>query len=309
MHRRQLIRAAAGVAVLAAGLAALPAGAQSSDDYKIIVSGASGNLGGLTVDALLELGVAPERLILVSRTPEELELYGQMGASLRFGDFTQPESLPAAYEGGTRMLLISVGGQDDVSAAELLGRAIDAAKAVGVEHVAYTSYIGLSRGDLAGRAADHQAAEEYLRASGLDWTMLRNSIYMDGQLVRAARRMFDTGTAVVPPDESPISYIARADCALAAATVLATPGHAGRVYDLTGPEVVGFSDIADIVEDLGGRDIELEQAGPDARPGFGRPGMAFTTEDFEELVGRRPVSARDFLEQAFDNRFGAADDN
>src|SRR5690606_31044118 len=69
----------------------------ASDNERIIVSGASGQLGGLVVEELLARGVAPERLILVSRTPEELQRYADMGASVRFGDFTQPESLPDAY--------------------------------------------------------------------------------------------------------------------------------------------------------------------------------------------------------------------
>ena len=69
---------------------------------KIIVSGASGQLGGLVIEQLLKRKVAPANLILVSRTPDTLKAYADRGASVRFGDFTQPESLAAAYRGGTR---------------------------------------------------------------------------------------------------------------------------------------------------------------------------------------------------------------
>ena len=200
-----------------------PARAQSADE-KIIVSGASGNLGGLTVDELLARGVPASRLILVSRTPDELKQYADRGASVRFGDFTKPESLPAAYAGGTRMLLISVGGSGEVTAAALLKRAIDAAKAAGVKHIAYTSYVGITRGDTAGRAADHQATDEdALKASGVAWTMLRNSIYMHGLIGQAARMVAD-GRAAIPPNESTIGYVTREDCARAAAAVLSRPG-------------------------------------------------------------------------------------
>ncbi len=137
------------------------------------------------------------------------------------------ESLPAAYAGGTRMLLISVGGNEEVTAADLLKRAIDAAKAAGVKHIAYTSYVGITRGDTAGRAADHQGTEEALRASGVAWTMLRNSIYMHGQIAQAAR-MVAEGRGVIPPNESPIGYVTREDCARAAAAVLSTPGPRGQ---------------------------------------------------------------------------------
>ena len=281
-------------AALVLALPGIPAHAQSADE-KIIVSGASGNLGGLTVEALLARGVPASRLILVSRTPEELKQYADRGASVRYGDFTKPESLPTAYAGGSRMLLISVGGSGEVTAAALLMRAIDAAKAAGVDHIAYTSYVGLTRGDTAGRAADHQATEDALKASGVAWTMLRNSIYMHGQIAQAARWVAD-GRAVIPPNESPIGYISREDCALAAAAVLSTPGHEGKAYDITGPELIGVRDAAAIAAAVTGKPIEVVQGGADARPGFGRPAMAFTTDHFEQLTGRKPTSLKQLFE-------------
>jgi NAD(P)H dehydrogenase (quinone) len=285
----------AGSLALPGAVAHAQSGAGDASDDKIIVSGASGNLGGLTVEALLARGVPASRLILVSRTPEKLEKYAKLGASTRFGDFTKPDSLPAAYAGGKRMLLISVGGTKTESASELLGRAIDAAKADGVEHIAYTSYVGITRGDVEGRAADHQETENLLKASGLAWTMLRNSIYMDG-LIRQGRAMVADGRAVIPPNEYPIGYIARADCAAAAAAVLSTPGHANKAYDITGSELLGVREIAAAASAVTGKAIEVVQGGADTRPGFGRPAMAFTTTDFEQLTGRPPLRVRALFE-------------
>jgi NAD(P)H dehydrogenase (quinone) len=247
------------------------------------------------VEELLARGVEASRLILVSRTPDELAHYAAMGASVRFGDFTQPESLRTAYEGGDRMLLISVGGTETESASELLGRALDAAKAAGVRHIAYTSYVGITRGDVAGRAADHQATEERLKASGVAWTMLRNSIYMHG-LIRQAAQMVADGRAVIPPNESPIGYITREDCAVAAAAVLTSPGHENKAYDITGPELLGVRETAAAASAVTGRAIEVVQGGADARPGFGRPAMAFTTTHFRDLTGREPTSVRALFE-------------
>jgi NAD(P)H dehydrogenase (quinone) len=293
---------------LAIGVLALPglsAHAQStSAGEKIIVSGASGHLGGLTVEALLARGVPASRLILVSRTPEKLERYAKLGASTRFGDFTEPESLAAAYAGGTRMLLISVGGTKTEPASELLGRAISAAKAAGVKQIAYTSYIGISRGDNSDRISmNHQETEDLLKASGVAWTMLRNSIYMDG-LIRQGATMIADGRAVIPPNESPIGYIARADCAAAAAAVLATPGHENAAYDITGPELLGVREIAAAASAVSGKPIEVVEGGADARPGFGRPAMAFTSTDFQKLTGRPPTSVRAFFEANKDALLG-----
>jgi NAD(P)H dehydrogenase (quinone) len=293
LTRRIVSALTAAALVFGASLSAVSVRAQS--DEKIIVSGASGNLGGLTVKELLARGVPASRLILVSRTPDELAEYAALGASVRFGDFTKPESLPAAYEGGSRMLLISVGGTPTESASVLLKRAIDAAKAAGVRHIAYTSYVGITRGDVEGRAADHQQTEEILMAGGVAWTMLRNSIYMDG-LIRQAAQMVADGRAVIPPNESPIGYIARADCAAAAAAVLSTPGHEGKAYDITGPALLGVRETAAAASAVTGKQIDVVQGGADARPGFGRPAMSFTTSHFQDLVGRAPTGVRALLE-------------
>ena len=290
-----LVRCTLSLLTVVALIAPIPASAQNAAD-KIIVSGASGNLGGLTVKALLAGGVPASRLILVSRTPEELKEYADQGASVRFGDFTKPESLPAAYAGGTRMLLISVGGGGEVTAATLLKRAIDAAKAAGVKHIAYTSYVGITRGDVAGRAADHQETENLLKASGLAWTMLRNSIYMDGLIGQAARMVAD-GRATIPPNEWKIGYVSRADCAAAAAAVLSTPGHENKAYDITGPELLGVRETAATATAVAGKPIEVVQGGADARPGFGREAMSFTTSHFQDLTGRAPTSVRTLFEQ------------
>jgi NAD(P)H dehydrogenase (quinone) len=296
---RRRVLAALGLAALTAAAATLlpsmPAQAQAASAEKIIISGASGNLGSLTVKELLARGVPASRLILVSRTPDEQKEYAALGASVRFGDFTKPESLAAAYAGGTRMLLISVGGDATTPAAVLLKRAIDAAKAAGVKHIAYTSYVGITRGDVAGRAADHKQVEDALMASGLAWTMLRNSIYMDG-LIRQATGMVASGKAEVPPNEFPIGYIARADCAAAAAAVLSTPGHENKAYDITGPELLGVKETAAAASAVTGKKIEVVPAGPNARPGFGREAMAFTTSHFKDLTGREPMSVRTLFE-------------
>jgi NAD(P)H dehydrogenase (quinone) len=291
LHRRVIAFAMAGFALVLA-VPPSPAAAQAE---RIVISGASGNLGGLTVDEILARGVPASRLILVSRTPEELDKYKDQGATVRFGDFTKPESLAAAYAGGTKMLLISVGASGGVTAPDLLKRAIDAAKAAGVKHIVYTSYVGITRGDMAGRAADHFATESALKASGLQWTMLRNSIYMHG-LIAQAQRMVADGRAAIPPNESPIGYITREDCARAAAAVLTTPGHEGKAYDITGSELLGVRQVAAAASAVTGKPITVVQGGSETRPGFGRPEMAFTTTHFEDLTGRRPTTVRELFQ-------------
>ena len=226
----------------------------------------------------------PSRLILVSRTPEELKKYADQGASVRFGDFTKPESLPAAYAGGTRMLLISVGGSGEVTAAGT-SEARDRCRESGRRQAHRLHLVRRHHARRHGGPRRRSPGDRrQLKASGVAWTMLRNSIYMHGQINQAARWVAE-GRAVIPPNESPIGYITREDCARAAAAVLSTPGHENKAYDITGPELIGVRDAAAIASAVTGKPIEVVQGGADMRPGFGRPAMAFTTSHFEELTG------------------------
>ncbi len=172
LPRRTFLRGL-GAALLLAGAGSLHA--QTAAE-RLIVSGASGQLGALVVDELLARGVDPRDLILVSRTPEELAAYAAQGAATRFGDFTQPESLPAAYAGGTRLLLISISAGPD-NRPQLHKNAIDAAVAAGVRHIVYTSTVDADNTDVrALSAAMHRETEQILRDSGVALTMLRNHL-------------------------------------------------------------------------------------------------------------------------------------
>jgi NAD(P)H dehydrogenase (quinone) len=293
LTRRELLEmAAAGLLLSSAATVAMGAA-----DERIIISGASGQLGGEAVKDLLAKGIPAKHLILVSRTPDALAQYAKLGAVTRFGDFAKPESLAAAYAGGTRMLLISIGnGAGPRPAAH--GHAIDAAKGAGVQQIAYTSWLGISKGDNQGIAADHVATEELLRKSGVAYTFLRNSLYMEILLPQAARMVAD-GKATLPPREVLVGYVTRGDCAAAAAAVLATAGHDNQIYDITGPALIGVRDIAAAATAVTGKAIAVSPADPNAPAArsFAGPSLAFTSTAVAELTGRPATSIQAFLAQ------------
>jgi NAD(P)H dehydrogenase (quinone) len=238
-------------------LALLASSACAFAQDKIIVSGASGQLGSLVIDELLARKVAPENLILVSRTPntDHLKSYAARGANVRFGDFNDAASLDAAYRGGTRMLLISInGGGGDRPALHKV--AIDAAVRAGVKQIAYTSYVNADRYDTSTIAVDHRRTERILQESGVAWTMLRNQIYANG-LVDQVSQIIRDGRYVTHTPDARVAYVTREDCAAAAAAVLATPGHDNKAYNITGPDAVGPRELVALASEISGKKIEL----------------------------------------------------
>jgi NAD(P)H dehydrogenase (quinone) len=224
---------------------------------KIIVSGASGQLGSLVIDELIARKVPPKDLILVSRTPntDHLKAYAEQGASVRFGDFNSAESLDAAYQGGTRMLLISINGGGG-NRPELHKVAIDAAARAGVKHIAYTSYVNADLNEDSTVAVDHRRTERFLEESGVAWTMLRNQIYANG-LVEQAVQMVRDGRYVTHTPDARVAYVTREDCAAAAAAVLATPGHETMAYNITGPDAIGPRELVALASEISGKPVEL----------------------------------------------------
>src|SRR5918996_3118731 len=204
------------------------------------ITGASGNLGRLTTEALLER-VDPGDVVLVTRTPSKLSEVAARRAELRHGDFSDPSTLDPAFAGIDRLLVIST----DVIRERVPGHlaAVDAARRAGVSHVLYTSGIKPVPENPAVVAADHGATEEGLRDSGLEWSFLRNSLYAEYQ-VPTASQAIASGRHVYNSGDGGVSYVSRADCAAAAAGALTGAAQPGRAYDITGPEAITAAELA-----------------------------------------------------------------
>jgi NAD(P)H dehydrogenase (quinone) len=280
----------------------------------VAVTGASGHLGRKVADLLLER-LEPSRLILLTRTPDALASYSELGAAVRYADFDEPPTLGEAFSGAERALLISA-----LDFERRVGQhraAIDAAKAAGVGHVIYTS-IPEPEGNPAAAAPSHLATEVAARDSGLAWTFLRNNLYADFQVPVVAQAIA-SGQLVTSAGEGRVAYVAREDCAAAAAAVLTEDGHEGKAYDITGPEAVGTADVAALAANLGGRPVEVVSVDDDAlvsgmveagipeavarirlsfvvaaREGF----LDSVTSAVLDLTGNAPLSFRQVVEQS-----------
>jgi NAD(P)H dehydrogenase (quinone) len=282
----------------------------------IVITGASGPFAQRAIEEALER-VEPSELILVTRRPDALAAYAERGATVRAGDFDDPASLVPAFAGGERLLLISTDAIG--SRIRQHSAAIDAAVTAGIRSVAYTSIIRPEPDNPAVVAPEHRGTEEKLRASGLEWTFLRNSIYADleaGNLA-AARA---SGKLVTNGGAGSVAYIARDDCAAAAAAVITGDGHAGKAYEITGPEALDAEARAGLFSELAGVPVEVVQvddaqfaAGLAEAMGqplavgeeyatFGRATregyLDAITEAFEQLTGRTPRPLRAVLADA-----------
>lgn len=229
----------------------------------IIVTGATGALNGATVDRLLRT-LPPGELTVVARDVSRARRFADRGVAVRRGDFADPDSLPAAFDGADQLLLVS--SSDPTADAVALHRAaIDAAVRAGVGRILYTSHQGAGPDSPFGPARDHAATERLLEQSGLPWTSLRNGFYAH-TLGWLAGRWQQTGAVTVPAD-GPVSWTAREDEAEAAAVIIAAHATGERRFDgpitLTAEAAPTFADIAGIASELTGRTIERVVVDPE----------------------------------------------
>ena len=281
----------------------------------IVVTGATGHLGRLTVQALLARGVEPGEIVATGRDTARLTAFAQRGVQTRRADFADPASLEQAFAGATAVVLVSTNEVGTRVANHQ--HAIDAAKAAGVSQLVYTSapYAETSPMTL---VDEHRETEHHLQASGVPCTVLRNGWYWENYTAQlpVARAQ---GGLVGSAGDGLISGAARADYAEAAAAVVTTDGHLGAIYELGGEPAVTMSDIAAAFgaalgqeityTDLPAADYEgiLRGAGvPDPMPAVladvdvhVRDGWLFTDSgDLQRLIGHPTTPLADVVRDA-----------
>lgn len=283
---------------------------------KLAITGASGQLGRRAAELVLA-AVPAEDVILATRTPATLASFAERGAAVRHADFAEPHGLAAAFAGAGRLLLVSA---TDLTQRTAHHRAaLDAATAAGVRHVIYTSGLRPEPPNPAVVAPSHYTTEQALESSGLAWTVLRNSLYADYQLSEAERAL-ETGVLVHNRGSGAVAYVAREDCAAAAAAVLLQGGHERAAYDITGGEAWTVDELAALYAELGGRPVHAQalddaafvsallgnssaddhlRYGAELVASFGRSiregYMSACTDHVERLTGRPPRPLREVL--------------
>jgi NAD(P)H dehydrogenase (quinone) len=280
-------------------------------DPTLLVTGGSGHLGRRVIDLLLQN--TKSKIIATTRNPEAMADFAARGVDVRKADHDEAVSLPAAYAGAERMLIIpshSVGRRF-----EQIRRVVPAAEAAGVKHVIYVSTPSAMPSKRDHVTNDHFWSELAVTSSKLTWTILRHNMWTEHIFlflpIAAA-----TGKLISAMGEHGRGYVTREDSAYTDAAVLASNSTDCQIFDVTGPGVVTQEDLAGFASELTGRPIKYVRATaeetlqsliagglpPDRAKSVlefelfaGQGYHSMVTPTVKDLTGRDPESVHDYV--------------
>jgi NAD(P)H dehydrogenase (quinone) len=280
----------------------------------IVVTGATGHLGRLVVEALLEK-VPADQVVAVVRNADKAADLAARGVTLRIADYSRPETLQGAFAAGDKVLLIS--GSEVGQRVPQHQAVIDAAKEAGAALLAYTGVFGGPAADFT-LADEHKATEQAIQASGLPYVMLRNGWYNENYTEQLAP-VLEHGAVVASAGAGRVASAARADYAAAAVEVLTGEGHEGKVYELSGDTAWSFDEYAAEIAKQTGKEIAYGPVPPETHKtiltGAGLPEplaeilvdvdaaisrglLADTPGDLSRLIGRPTTPIADSIAAA-----------
>ena len=283
----------------------------------ILVTGASGQLGSATLEFLLKKLPATQLAGLV-RDPNKAAALQAKGVTLRVGSYDDPASLDQAMQGVEQVLLVA--GTDEEKRVQQHQNVVDAARKAGVKRIAYTSRTLKDRTTLANKLMEgHFQTEDYIKASGINYTVFRNVLYMDAIPQFAGEKVFERGI-YLPAGNGLVPFALRREMGEAMANALASEEPGRQVYHLTGSELYSFGDVAATLTELSGKEVRYTPAEQSAfaqqLTTRGLPGVVveriigFMTDiqngqedevrpDLEQLLGRKPATLREGLKELY----------
>jgi NAD(P)H dehydrogenase (quinone) len=283
----------------------------------IVVTGATGQLGRLVVESLIQRGTPPAAIVATGRAVDRLADLADLGVQVRQASYDDPASLAAAFAGADRVLLVSSSEVGQRVAQH--ENVIDAARAAGAELIAYTSIANADRSTMV-LAQEHRATEHAVIASGLPYALLRNGWYLENYTAQLPTYL-EHGAVLGSAGDGRVSAAAKADFADAAAAVLLTD-RPRQVYELGGDSSFTLAELAATVSDASGREVTYQDlpadqyaqvlvgAGvpapfaevlADSDLGLGRGELEVTSGDLSTLLGRPTTS----LSEAVNSAVGA----
>ncbi|MFN8281756.1 MAG: SDR family oxidoreductase [Chitinophagales bacterium] len=283
----------------------------------ILITGATGHLGAATIEHLLKK-ITADKIVAFARNAEKAAALKAKGIKVHIGTFDDTDSLDRAMQGIEKVLLVS---GSDANRLEQHKNVVNAAKKAGVQHIAYTS---LTLKDINTSAVklfmeSHFQTEDYIKESGLTYTFLRNTLYLDGIPLFTGEHVLETGI-FLPCGNGKVGFALRREMAEAAANVLLQNTHNNKTYAITGNELYSYEDVAAALSDLSGKTVQytnidatvfteqLKQLGIPQELVHLLAGIAayikntqleVASNDLEQLIGRTPATLKDGLKEQF----------
>ena len=272
------------------------------------VTGTTGHLGPLVVRELLARGVPAADVVALARTPEKA---ADLGVPVRRADYSDTATLPEALAGVDVLLLVS--GSEVGRRVAQHTAVVEAAKAAGVQHVAYTSIADADHSTNP-LQPEHKATEDVLRASGLPFTIFRNNWYLENYTGQVPQYLA-TGEVLGIDGDARIGAATRADMAAAITAGLLDEGTAGATFELSGPPIT-LAGLAEAVTDATGTKVAYRDVTPeeltailrgtgldDGTAGFvvaleesvARGDLDVPGDDLDRLLGRPATTLADAL--------------
>lgn len=219
----------------------------------ILVTGATGQLGSSVISQLNKVS-SKDQFAIFARDEKKAIKYKEQGIEVRLGDFNQISSLGHAFEGITKLLLIST---MEFNRFEQHKNVIDAEKIAGVKHIIYTGLAiqDIETSNVKDLMQSHFDTEKYIQASGLDFTFVRNTMYTDAIPQIIGEAVFDTGIYLSGGDGK-VPYTLRREMGEAIANILVQDNHENKTYNITGDVAYSYADIAQTLGELSHKKID-----------------------------------------------------
>ncbi len=275
----------------------------------ILITGATGKTGSATAKSLGEKG---ERFRALIRNEEKKEGLESLGGEVVIGSIENTDVVNQSMEGVKTVLVLLPNSESQLA---LEKQIVDSAKQAGVERIVKMSSIEATPDATSPIPKLHLESEEYIKQSGLAWTMIKPNFYMQN-LLASAGTIKDQGKIFLPMGEGKTGMIDTTDVGTVIAKVLSEDGHESMNHEITGPEILSFYEVAEIFSKALGKQVDYVDVPMDAYKetlgqfltnqwhldavidlfkGIAEGGIEDKTDTFNELMGETPKSLSQFL--------------
>lgn len=285
---------------------------------KILVTGASGQMGAVVIEHLLK-SISAQQIHVITRKEEKRQALQSQGLQAFIGDYGNVSALERAMDGVDTVLLISSGDQGDRMQEHK--NVVDAAKKMGVTSIAYTSRSLKNRATLFNKLMEeHFATEDYIQASGLKYIIFQNALYMEVIPYYVGNAVLEGGGFSQVAGNGKVAFTMRKDLSEAMANVLLNETFNNQVYKFTASETYSFYDVADTLSELSGKTVQYTPIEvPEYKELMKKKGLpepmvdkivnfnvdikndqeSTVTNDLEIKLGRKPTNLKEGLKILF----------